>query len=88
MSLNDKMIKEIAGQLGLNGSPAISPREVQRLEGKSDAELEREIIRLREQLRAKGVPPQKQVAMLRSLMPMMDSKQKARLQKIIGLIER
>lgn len=88
MSLNDKMIKEIAGQLGLSGSPAISPREIQRLEGKNDAELEREILRMREQLRAKGVPPQKQAAMLRSLLPMMNGNQRARLQKIIGMIER
>ncbi|MCI8609439.1 MAG: hypothetical protein HFE73_07330 [Firmicutes bacterium] len=88
MNVNDKLIRDIAGQLGLGGSPAISPKEIQRLEGKSDAELEREIINLREQLKAKGIPPQKQVAMLRSIMPMMDAKQKARLNKIIGLIER
>jgi hypothetical protein len=57
------------------------------MEGKSDAELEREILKLREQLTAKGISRAKQLSMLRSLMPMMDDRQKARLQKVIGLIE-
>ncbi len=90
MDLNEKMIAEIAGQLGLGGgrNPGISKAELSRLEGKSDRELEADILRLKQQLAASNIPPARQVAMLRSLMPMMDHKQRARLKKIIELIER
>lgn len=88
MELNEAMAKEIARQLGLKENAGFNPADIRRLEGKSDAELEREILKLREQLSARGVTRAKQVSMLRSLLPMMDSTQKARLQKIIGLVER
>ena len=58
------------------------------MEGKSDAELKREILRIRDQLAARGVPYQKQAEILRSMVSMMDQKQKARLQNIIELIEK
>jgi len=88
MNLDEKMIADIAGQLGLQGSPAVSAADVKRLEGKSDAELEKEILRIREQLVARGVTRPRQAAMLRSLLPMMDDKQKARLRNVIELIEK
>ena len=88
MELNEAMAKEIARQLGLKEEAGINMAELKRLEGKSDSELEREILRLRQQLSAKGISPSSQAAMLRNLMPMMDAKQKARLQKVIELIAR
>ena len=86
--LNEKTIAEIAQQLGLSGNPGISSSELRRMEGKSDAELKREILRIRDQLSARGVPYQKQAEILRSMVSMMDQKQKARLQNIIELIEK
>lgn len=88
MDLNEAMVKEIARQLGLREDAGVSAADIQQLQGKSDDELEREILRIREQLSARGVSRAKQASMLRSLLPMMDSRQKARLQKVIGLIER
>lgn len=88
MDLNEAMVKEIARQLGLRDNAGISAETIQRLQGRSDDELEREILNIREQLAARGVPHAKQAAMLRSLLPMMDSTQKARLHRVIGLIER
>lgn len=88
MNLDDNMIADIAQQLGLSGNPGISPGDLRRMEGKSDEELKREILRMRDQLAARGVPYGKQAAMLRGLMSMMDNKQRARLQKVIELIER
>ena len=58
------------------------------MEGKSDEELKREILRMRDQLAASGVPYGKQAAMLRVLMSLLVYKQRARLQKVIELIER
>ena len=88
MNLDEKTIAEIAGQLGLKNGPTVSAADMKRLQGKSGAELEREILRIREQLVARGVTRPRQAAMLRSLLPMMDDKQKARLQNVIELIER
>jgi len=88
MDLDDKTIAEIASQLGLKGNPSVSAADMKRLEGKSDAELEKEILRIREQLVARGVTRPRQAAMLRSLLPMMDDKQKARLRNVIELIEK
>ena len=88
MDLNEAMVSEIARQLGLRDNGGLNPADLKQLEGKSDAELEREILKLQKQLADRGVTRPKQVAMLRSLLPMMDSKQKARLQRVIELIER
>ncbi|MBQ9960996.1 MAG: hypothetical protein IJP00_03735 [Firmicutes bacterium] len=88
MELDDRMIGEIADQLGLKGAPGVNPNMIRQFENKSDAELERDILRLKEQLKANNISYQKQAAMLRNLAPMMNSKQKARLQRVIELLQR
>ena len=47
----------------------------------------REISKLKDQLKANDVSYDKQLAAVKSLMPMMDGKQKARLMEIIKLLE-
>ena len=46
MELNEAMAKEIARQLGLKESVGFNPADIRKMEGKSDAELEREILKL------------------------------------------
>lgn len=87
MELNDKMVKEIAKQLGISGGRNMNRETLNQLTSKSDSELEREILRVKEQLKANNVSYEKQLSMLRSVAPMMDAKQRARLQKIIGLLK-
>mgnify|MGYP003401481517 CR=1 FL=1 len=86
MDLNEQMAGEIARQLGLSGSKGVSRDTVRSLEKKSDAELSRDILRLKEQLAANNISPQQQMAIVKKLMPMMDDNQKARLQKVIELL--
>ena len=86
MDLNEQMAGEIARQLGLSGSKGVSRDTVRSLEKKSDAELSRDILRLKEQLAANNISPQQQMAIVKKLMPMMDDNQKARLQKVIELM--
>ena len=86
MDLNEQMAGEIARQLGLSSSKGVSRDTVRRLEKKSDAELSRDILRLKEQLAANNISPQQQMAIVKKLMPMMDDNQKARLQKVIELL--
>ena len=86
MDLNEQMAGEIARQLGLSGSKGVSRDTVRSLEKKSDAELSRDILRLKEQLAANNISPQQQMAIVKKLMPMMDDNQKARRQKVIELL--
>ena len=87
MDLNEQMAGEIARQLGLSGNKGVDRDTVKKLERKSDAELSRDIMRLKEQLEANNISTQQQIAIVRKLMPMMDANQKARLQKVIELLK-
>lgn len=89
MELNEKTVKEIASQLGISTGGKNSGKDaLNYLSSKSDAELEREILKIKQQLKANNITYDKQMAILRSLAPMMDAKQKARLQKIIELLNK
>ena len=87
MDLNEQMAGEIARQLGLSGRNGVSRDVVRELERKSDAELSRDILRLKAQLAENNISPQQQMAIVKKLMPMMNSEQKARLQKVIELLK-
>jgi len=88
MELNDKMVGDIARQLGIKPGRNKGQEILRQLENKSDAELEREILKIKEQLRANNITYEKQLTMLRNLAPMMNGRQKARLQKVIELLQR
>ena len=87
MDLNEQMAGEIARQLGLSGRNGVSRDVVRELERKSDAELSRDILRLKKQLAENNISPQQRMAIVKKLMPMMNSEQKARLQKVIELLK-
>ena len=87
MDLNEQMAGEIARQLGLSGRNGVSRDVVRELERKSDADLSRDILRLKKQLAENNISPQQQMAIVKKLMPMMNSEQKARLQKVIELLK-
>ena len=86
MELNEKMIKEIAGQLGISGGKNMGRDALSYLSSKSDSELEREILKIKQQLRANNITYDKQMEILKNLAPMMDNRQKARLKKVIQLL--
>ena len=86
MDINEKMAAEIASQLGLGKSGGANKQVLRGLEGKSDQELARDILRMKEQLAAANISPARQKAMLKSLVPMMNASQRERLEKIMKLI--
>ena len=88
MELDDKMIAEIASQRGISQGGRVDKAAAERLASKSDAELEREILKIKNQLRANNITYDKQLMMLKNLAPMMDAKQRARLQRVIELLSR
>ena len=55
MELDDRMIAEIAAQLGISNSRNMGQEALEHLASKSDEELEREILRIKSQLRANNV---------------------------------
>ena len=87
MELNEKTVGEIASQLGLSGAKGVDRQTLRKLESKTDAELAADILKLKNQLAANNISVEQQKMLLSRLMPMMDEKQKMRLQKIIGLLK-
>lgn len=88
MELDDRMIAEIAAQLGISNSRNMGQEALEHLASKSDEELEREILRIKSQLRANNVTYDKQLEMLKNIAPMMDVRQRARLRRVIELLSR
>ncbi len=86
MDINEKMAAEIASQLGLGNNGGVNKHVLKGLEGKSDEELARDILQIKEQLAAANISPARQKAMLKSLVPMMNASQRERLEKIMQLI--
>ena len=88
MEINDKTVAEIASQLGLTSGKNVDKKTIDYLSSKSDAELEGEILKLREQLKANNISYRQQLNLLKSIEPMLDSKQKDRLSKVIELMRK
>ncbi len=88
MQLDDKIIQNLAGQLGLSADKKSTVAKVKSYEQKSDAEIVSEIMKIKDKLTAANVPYEKQLAAVQSLMPMMNQEQKARLTKIIELLKK
>ena len=88
MNLNEKKIAEIARQLGITDSKRIDKSTISRLSSKSDVELEREILRLKSQLKASNISSAQQIALLKSIEPMMDDQQRIRLARIIEILRK
>lgn len=88
MNLDEKTVMELAGQLGISTDKKKATATMKSYENKSDAELVAEIMKIRDKLAANNIPYEKQMATVKSLMPMMNREQKARLTKIIGLLEK
>ncbi len=88
MDLNDRAISDIARQLGLKGNKNISRRDLEHLSSKSDVELERELMKIKEQLKANDISYEQQMALVRSIAPMLDNKQRQRLDKVIDILRK
>lgn len=88
MEFNEKNVSEIAKELGLAGRKNVSKRDLDYLSSKSDAELEREILKIKERLKANNISYEQQMALLKNISPMLDPKQKARLARIVELLKK
>lgn len=83
--MDNKTIMELAKQLGLPESTA--QEKANEYMGKSDEEILGEIKRLKKVLKGDKKAYQKQMQAIRALAAGMNGQQKARLEKIIALLE-
>lgn len=88
MSINEKNVGEIARQLGLSSGKGVSKAQIDYLSSKNDAELERELLKIKRQLKANNISYEQQMALIRSIAPMLDAKQRERLNKVIDILRK
>lgn len=88
MELDERMIGDIARQLGISGGKNMGRNAMNYLSSKSDEELEREILKIKRHLKANNITYDKQMEVLRSIAPMMDQKQRKKLQRVIELLNK
>ena len=91
MEINEKQLMELAEQLGLGGSTVSKAERMSDLadkyKGKSDQELIAEIMKVKQSLRKDKAQFDKQMKAIKALRSMMTGEQKARLEKLIRLLE-
>lgn len=91
MDINDKLLMDLAEQLGL-GSSTVSKADrmsglADKYKGKSDQELIDEIMKVKRSLKKDKAQFEKQMRTIKALRSMMNGEQKARLEKLIRLLE-
>ncbi len=91
MDINEKQLMELAAQLGLGGSTVSKTDRMSDLadkyKGKSDQELITEIMKVKQSLKKDKAQFDKQMKAIKALRSMMSGEQKARLEKLIRLLE-
>jgi len=91
MNIDNKMINDLARQMGLSTqdptSIKIAEKRAEQYMNKSDDELVHEILKLKESMKRDRAAFEKQMAAIKALGSIMKGEQKARLQKILELLE-
>lgn len=90
MDINDKQIMDLAEQLGFGKSKSKSDNMsdlAEKYKGKSDQELIDEILKVKRAMKKDKAQFDKQMKAIKALRSMMSGEQKARLEKLIGILE-
>ena len=90
MEVNDEMMMDLAEQLGLgrNVSKTDNVADLaQKYKGKSDQELIDEILKIKTNMKKDKTQFDKQMKTIKALRTVMNGEQKARLEKLIRLLE-
>lgn len=86
MTISDKLLMDLANDLGIE-SIKEAERKAEQFVGKSDDTLMREIAQLKERVKSDPEAFERQMKAIYALRPMMTDEQKARLDKVIRLLE-
>lgn len=94
MDINDKLILDLAEQLGLGPEKSNNVSKADRMsdladkyKGKSDQELIDEILKVKRSLKKDKAQFEKQLKTIKAMRSMMTGEQKARLERLIRLLE-
>ena len=90
MDINDKLLLELAEQLGLQRTVSKTDNMsnlADKYKGKSDEELISEIMKVKKPMKKDKAQFEKQMKTIKTLRTMMNGEQKARLEKLIRLLE-
>ena len=94
MDITNKMLMDLAGDAGIKGSAQLSEREIEgiqrkaeNIKNKGDAEILAEIAALKDAIKKDRRAYEKQISAIKAMRPMMNKEQRARLDRIIALIE-
>lgn len=91
MDINDKMLNDLAGRMGLSGKSGSSVKRAEgmaeKYKGKGEDELLAEIMELKKNIKKDPVAYQKQLQAIRALSGMMNKEQRARLDKVMRMLE-
>lgn len=85
MNINDKMIQDLAGQMGFKGKAA---GVAEKLKDKDEDELVDEILNLKKAMKSNPKQFEKQMSAVKSLSSMMNPEQKEKLNKIVSMLEK
>lgn len=91
MDINNKMLMDLANQLGLKGGSSNDAKKAagmaQDYQNKSEEELMKEILTLKKAMKSDKAAFDNQMKAIRALSNMMNKEQRARLEKVIRLLE-
>lgn len=91
MDINNKMLMDLASQLGLKGGSSSDAKKAagmaQDYQNKSEEELMKEILTLKKAMKSDKAAFDNQMKAIRALSSMMNKEQRARLDKVIRLLE-
>ncbi len=92
MEINDKLMMELAEQLGFQRNRTVSKSDrvsdiADKYKGKSDQELIDEIMKVKKAMKKDQTQFDKQMKTIKALRTMMNGEQRARLEKLIRLLE-
>ncbi|QAT43486.1 hypothetical protein [Aminipila luticellarii] len=92
MSIDDKMLMDLANQIGLGGKNSQKTSDMiseatQNFSGKSDDQLLQEILKLKQVLKKDRKAFDKQMEMIKSLRPMMTAEQRKKLDGLLKMLD-
>lgn len=93
MSIDDKMLMDLADQLGIGGKNSrrtsdIISEATENCSGKSDDQILNEILKLKEVLKKDRKAFDKQMEMIKALRPMMTQEQRRKLDGLLQLLDK
>lgn len=92
MSIDDRMLMDLANQLGLGGKDSRRTSDMiseatENYTGKSDDQLLQEILKLKQVLKKDRKAFDKQMEMIKNLRPMMSAEQRKKLDGLLKMLE-